>query len=491
MQIKELWCMKYKKIQQNKAFIGREFEKKLIFDVLDRVSKEPQILVVYGRRRSGKTELIEQTLRNRNIIKIEGVEKQPQSVQISLALKQFSEYCGERYIAKLQLDRWWDFFDLLKDKLPESTILYFEEVQWLANYETEFIADLKYFWDNHFRSLKGLLLVLCGSSPSFIINKVIKSKALYNRSQHVVHLKQFSIQETAQFLGDRYSKQQVLDTYLSVGGIPEYLKRVQENLSVLFQLCKHSFTSDSFFALEFEKVFTSSLASNVHYKDIIEFLSVNKYADRNQILNYLQRKSGGDITEVLKDLEECELIKKYSPYNSGKTTTLQRYHIADAYLNFYYRFIRPIEEEVAEGEFNDAPLTALNMSAYHQFLAYSLERFCRKQHKHIATCLGFQGIRYKSGTYYKSRNNQEKKGFQWDLVFDRDDKVLTLCEIKYSQKPASVQVIEDFENRLELTSVLNEYKSIQRVLISPLGISNELQERRYFDHVISLDDLVS
>jgi len=475
-----------KKIGKMEAFVGRRSEWERL-TMLGK-AKEPAILVVYGRRRIGKTELLEQVYANRNILKFEGIRGKSQNEQRAHVLWQLSEYTQNPLIGKLQIDTWVEVFKLINDNIPEGDFtLYFEEVQWLADYNDGFVSELKFAWDNYFRYRQGLLVILCGSAPSFIVNQIIFSKSLYNRSQHELHLKEFGLTETAQFLSPR-SRREVMDAYLTVGGIPEYLKWCKTSSSVFTSICKNAFDSDSFFSREYERIFVSSLSENKHYKAIMQFLSGVRFATRDEICKHLKISSSGALSDLLKDIELCGFIEKYTPYNLNEESHLSRYCIADHYLQFYYKFIRPIENEIQKGLYRDNPCSAIKMDTYQKWLGYAFERFCRHHHRLIAKILGFHGIHYLAGAFFNRKTQQSEPGFQFDLVFDRDDRVITLCEMKYVQAKIGVGVIEEFERKLELFPN-HKRKSIQKVLVTTEGANDSLRTRHYFDHIITLDDL--
>ncbi len=256
--------MRSKKVKWNKNFVGRTQELEQLSTISN--SGEASIVAVYGRRRVGKTELLEQAFRERNILKFEGIEGLSQPEQMEHVMWQFSEYSNNALLAKVKIGSWTEFFKLISDVVKNGIwTLYFEEVQWLADYKDKFISELKYFWDNHFRHNRKLILVLCGSSPSFMVNNVLHSKALYNRSLYEISLKEFSLGETKQFLKKR-SGREIMDAYLSVGGIPEYLKWINQDTSVFLSLCKNSFTAGSFFSHEYKRIFISSMAKKKNYK---------------------------------------------------------------------------------------------------------------------------------------------------------------------------------------------------------------------------------
>lgn len=467
-------------------FIGRKDEQKRILEAAN--AGEANILVIYGRRRVGKTELIEHTLSDRNLIKLEGVEGGNTQAQMVRILYQLSKAMDNPDITHMQFNTWLAFFDYLADKISTGKwTLYLEEVQWLAEYKDELISDLKYVWDNKFRHNPQLLLVLCGSSPSFMRNQVIHSKALYNRSMNEIHLSEFSLQETEEYLAKR-SHREMMDAYLTVGGIPEYLKRLNKYSSVQIGICEQSFKKDSYFSNEKNRIFISSFATNVHYEAIIDYLSQIKFATKKDIEKHLRIKAGGNLTDVLSDLESCGFIEKYIPYQANTNSNLVRYCIADSYLRFYFKFIAPLYAQIQQGDYNNTPLHALNKESYQRWLGFSFERFCRKHSKLIASIIGFSAVRYKSGVFFNRATIKEEAGYQIDLIFDRADHVLTICEIKYTQGKIGVEVIEEFEKKLRYLPD-REHKTIEKVLISASGVSDSLLSRAYFDRIITLEDI--
>lgn len=478
----------------DRKFFARENELKKIAELLK--STDSKILCVYGRRRVGKTELIEQALKKQRLIKIEGIQNLSFEDQIFRAQLQLAHILENSKVSEIKLNTWYEFFELLYKHVYQnqsqnsSVVLYLEELQWLANYSTELISDLKYFWDNYFRKIPGFLLVLCGSSPSFMINSVINSSALYNRSQHTINLKQFSLSETIKYLGSSYTPSQVLEAYLTVGGIPEYLNYLKQDKSIFLALCKNSFLPNSFFNEEKSRVFISSLRKNKYYEKIVDLLAQNKYLERNDIVRKLERQSGGDLSMLFEDLEKCELISSYSPFYLNNSKKLVRYQIADQYLQFYYKFILPLSNQIENSRFIKDPTKAIAVNSYNIWLGFAFERWIRSiQHK-VAAHLGFGGVEYKSGTFFSRKTTDVDKGFQWDLVFDRKDKVLTLCEIKYYSQQVDSNVIEEFEKKVALLpDKYTKNRTIQRVLIAPNGISQELENRHYFDFVLDLDSL--
>ncbi len=473
--------LKRKKIR----FIGRKEELKYIQDAAE--LDEAAILVVYGRRRVGKTELIEYALHARNLLKLEGVEDGNTEAQMVRVLYQLSKALKDRHLIHMRFKTWLELLDFIATKISVGKwTLYLEEVQWLAEYKNELISDLKYVWDNTLRHNPNLLLILCGSSPSFMQNQVVHSKALYNRSIYELNLREFSLKEAQTFLGNR-SHREIMDAYLTVGGIPEYLKRINKHSSIQVGICEESFKKDSYFSNEKKRIFISSFATKGHYQEIVDYLSQVKFASKKDLEKALHIKGGGNLTNLLQDLAMCGFIERYLPYQADSKSILVRYCIADSYLRFYFKFISPLAERIQQGDYNRSPLHALNKESYQKWLGLSFERFCRQNSLLIATIIGFSAVRYKSGVFF-NRASAEQSGYQIDLIFDRADHVLTICEIKYTLSKTGTDVIEEFEKKLSLLPDL-ESKTIEKVLISASGATDALLARAYFDRIITLEDI--
>lgn len=486
-------------IDINQNFIGRAEEIKKLSQLKNH--EEALMIILYGRRRVGKTELLEQVFRDRNLLKFEGLEDKPEETQRQLVMNQLARYAGENLLKNIQTQTWQDVFEWIYKFTQTGTwTIYFEELQWLANYQDDFVKYLKLAWDNWFRRNPKIVLILCGSSASFIINHVIKSKALHNRSQYEFYLKPLSLKESAEFLSKR-NFVEVLDGYLTLGGIPEYLKRLNlsdahQQPSIFLSLCEQSFLPNAYFSTEYQRIFISSLSHNPLYKKIIELLSQHKFMTRGDLLEKLGANSGGRLTELLEELESSGFIEKYGSYHLGQKSALSRYGIKDAYLAYFFKFIQPELKNIDSGKYQSSPTQALSMQAYQQYLGYAFERFCRYSLHDIARILGFSAVQYEAGPFYSRALNQEVSGFQIDLLFDRKDRVITICEIKYRQGKIGTSVIEEFEKKLQaLENFLKTkartkslHKTFHKVLIAPFGIDQALESRHYFDRVLTLED---
>ena len=474
------------KIIENLNFTGRSYELSKIGELSE--SKEAAILIVYGRRRVGKTELLEQGFRERGVLKFEGLEGRSTKEQLASFFQQLKTYISSEELPDSGFSNWREALETLASLISEGKwTIYLEEFQWMAANDSLLISELKYIWDNRLRNNKDLLLLLCGSSPSFMIEQVLHSKALHNRSHHEIHLQPFNVKETSDYMGEKWSKYEVMDTYLAVGGIPLYLSYLRDNSSAYLSLSKNSFTKDSFFSNEWERILVSSLGINSKHGRIIEELSLHKQLYRSELTQKLSINPGGTFGKTLKDLEICGFIESIRPFNAKENSRLIKYSVSDSYLRFYFKFIKPILRNIQNGDYNERPTEALSQQLYRQWLGYEYERLCRQYHKSIAKVLGFSSVRYKHGSFYK-RKSEESRGLQIDLIYEREDKVYTVCEVKYGNISNAKQVSNAL---VEKTKLLPNYKNRRCHLVLITGEKQVAEgiSPGLFDSVISMDEI--
>lgn len=484
-------------MKKAELFVGRDEELRAFEELKD--APGPKIMVVYGRRRIGKTTLIHRSFQNRGLLKFEGLEGKSPSVQRAHFLEQMARYFSEPNLAKLRLSSWREVLielarcisggGLSAGHIPRNRAitLYFEEIQWMASYKEDLIVDLKYVWDNYLQKQRGLILILCGSAPSFLVEKVLMSKALYNRSQYTFPLGELSLSEVKQLMGPKVSKEGALDAYLTVGGVPEYIKYLTSDSSTYLSICRHSFINGGFFVDEADRIFVSSLSKNSYYRSIVRHLAKDGPKTKSQILDQLKIPSGGASSRLFLDLKQCGFIGSYSSLDFGDDGKDSRMFLSDPYLQFYYTFIYPKIKDINAKRFDKESSQALPIHRYRQWLGYSFERFCLNHANHLAGILGFSAVQYSYGPFYSKK---EGEGLQIDLAFKRADQVLTICECKYGREPIGKEVVRDFERKVGLISKAYKRFSIHRVLISPHGTTAALRGDGYFDRIIEMDHLI-
>lgn len=470
-------------------------------------AKRAAILVVHGRRRTGKTTLVEHCYGERNLIKLEGIEGKDTGYQIESFLEQLSIFYSDPLIRQMRYSSWREPLRELARRVEGRTAtIFLEELQWLASYKEDLIVELKFIWDNYLSKNPNLILVLCGSSPSFMVSKVINSKALHNRSHYQIPLQPFTIPETIQFMQQRkgtlsskgdtvVTPNQALEGILLVGGIPEYLNYITLDSSPYLAFCAHAFKNGGFFTAELSRIIVSSLAKEPKYLEILERIAKGGVSSRANLLKLLKVSSGGNITRIFNDLEASKLIYSIRSFASRPNSKLIRYEIADPYVRMYYKYIAPKLPLIDSGVFNKTPTKGLLLSEYYQSLGYAFEHYCRANPQLIAEAIGFSDVQYKVGSWLdrgeksSSSKNSKGGGLQIDLVFQRADRVLTLCELKYTKNKVDLSEAKEFSSRVSALKIDPKY-TVQTALIAPNGATDRVLTAGIFDRVIGLNELI-
>ncbi len=469
-------------------FTGRTHELARLAEIADR--QGPALIVVHGRRRVGKTTLVERAFSGRRLLKIEGLEGKSESDQRASAIEQIAHFLETPALAAAKTSSWREVLRILTEALREGErVLFLEEFQWLACYRAELISEIKFFWDNEWSKIPNLVVIICGSSPSFLVGKVVRSKALYSRSLLELPLKPFSLEEVGEFLGPRRTAHEALDAILLVGGIPEYLGYLREGSSIYLSLAKHSFVPGAYFLGEYERILISSMSENAHFRTTLELLSNRRFATRDEIAAHLGISSGKNLTALLEDLEACHFISRVTPYDKQASSKLARYEISDPYVQLFSRAIRPIAAEIEQGRYVDHPQRALSLAKLSQWLGYSFERYCRHNAHRIAQKLGFAAVEYAAGPFFNRATTKTAPGFQLDLVFNRADRVVTVCEVKYTDKPITISQARRAVEACEKLELPRRFR-LERVLIAPGGVTPEVASGLFFDRILTLAELV-
>ena len=452
---------------------------------------KPQIGVIYGRRRIGKTQLIERVLRNRKKLWFDGIENQSKANQIESCLHQLRRQVPDQFREdnpKSWAEVFYLLYEIVRDR-KERVVIVFDEFQWMANYRVEIVSELKLAWDRYFSKLKNVHFILCGSIASFMSEKVIRSRALYGRTNLMMDLRPFSLSETAMML-PRHGRDEILEASLLSGGVPQYLEFLGAESSVRLAMEKLAFTRNGWLAGEFERIFVSHFGRNADYERIVKALAKHpKGLFRKDLAAKAKVDLGGRLSAHLMDLETSGFIASHVPVDKPPDSRLIKYELTDAYLCFYFAFIKPkLKSILRQDEAGTLFQQILNTGKFHAWMGHAFERLCRSHGNRIADLLGFEGIDYECGPFFR-RSTSKEAAFQIDLLFDRADKVLTLCEMKYQRKPVGKAQLKEIESRTESLRQFFPGRTVQPVLIATHGASKEVTASLSLSRIIDLDDL--
>jgi len=468
-------------------FIGRD----TYIDILKTpdFSRGSTMTALYGRRRIGKTSLVEHVFKNSRLLKFEGIEGVGEQEQREHFAATLYRYSGQREHLLLDTTSWTKLLMALSGYLKnEPSVVFFDEYQWMSAEKTRLTSYLKYVWDNFFIKDNNIHLIICGSISSFIVKKVIKSKALYGRINLFIELRELTLSETLNdFFKSTVDQKNILNYYLAVGGVPKYLELFDRQKSFEQNIESLCFRKGAYLVDEVDRLFVSHFGKNKAYKEIVKLLSNCSHATQSTIQSKIDLTSGGRLTEILEDLEFAGFIDLYTPLNKQITSNLKRYRLRDPYLRFYFKFIFPNLSNINN---TDKALTFSNtikQAELEIWKGLTYENCIRENHELVAKFLGFSGIMYSAGAWYKK--DEQKTGFQIDLAFLRKDKIITLCEVKYSSN-ITTKINEEIREKED--KVLRELKpdGIQKVLITVDKVDPKLIRESAFDKLICLSDLI-
>lgn len=474
--------------------VGRDTEISILATLHQ--AKEAQFLALYGRRRVGKTYLIREYFKDKGVFfELTGIRKGTMQDQ----LESFSEVFSHVFYEGIPLEpprNWRDAFSLLTISLKKvdrrkEIILFFDELPWLVTKRSKFIPMLDYFWNTQWSKMSNIRLVVCGSAASWMLDNIVNDKGgLHNRLTQTLLLEPFDLKQTQQFLttmGVKLNKKQLLDIYMVMGGIPYYLKAIKRGQSanqIINSLC---FDKNGLLLNEFGKLFQSLFEGSDMHMAVVRAISEKRYGlSRGELLKRLKLKSGGKIDKKLNELIAAGFVQRFIPF--GKKVKDHYYRVVDEYTLFYLYWIEPYKKDprslLQSGYWQKISRTPKANS----WLGYAFEQMCYKHIHLIAKALSLTPILwYVSGW----RKTDRGEGAQIDLLFDRDDGVITLCEIKYSVKPFVIdrEYAEKLLKKIEIFKTSTKTKKhIQLALIATEGVHPNLWSKELVEAEVCLDD---
>lgn len=464
--------------------IGRKHEIEVLNEICD--SDKPEFVALYGRRRVGKTYLIKEYFDGNFDFYISGIYGVSKAEQLYSFSTTIAKYTG---VMCPILRNWQEAFDILRsylDSLDKQRIVVFiDELPWMDTPKSNFIRALESFWNMWGSTKKGLKLIVCGSATTWMINKLLGDKGgLHNRVSRRMYLGQFSLAECEKYLssiGCNWSRKMVLQCYMTVGGTPFYLsmmnrrKSLEQNIDALF------FADDAPLKSEYEFLFRSLFGDSQLHRKVIELLAKKaKGLSRQEIINGLKLNDNGVLSDVIENLCKCDFIRGYNSF--GKTQRDVLYQLTDQYILFYLRFVKEYRGQ------NEHAWTTMADNVKNTWSGYAFEQVCLRHIKQIKYKLGISGI---AADVYSWTSKDEKAGGQIDLLIDRGDKVINICEMKYADKPYEItkQYEEHLINRRELfRSSIKTTKTLHLTMVTTMGVKHNIHSGEVSNEVV-MDDL--
>lgn len=470
--------------------VGREEEIKLLNKYAE--SGKAEFVALYGRRRVGKTFLVNQVFKDRLTFSMTGVLDGDKNAQIHAFTDALDIY-GQP--TNKQPKNWYEAFQMLrhfladKNKKNKPCIVFIDELPCFETRKSDFVSALGYFWNSWASLQDNMMLIVCGSATSWMMKNIIDNHGgLHDRITHEMHLKEFNLHETEEYLcayGFPWDRIMIMQTYMAIGGIPYYLSLLDPAESLAQNIDRLFFKADGEMRREFKRLYKTLFASPEPYIAIVEALfSKKKGMTRDEIAKSIGTNANGYLTKMLQSLVDCDIVRFYNVKNKTISTRNGLYQLLDFYSLFYLHFIKkqPTNEHFWTQGLNSPKINA--------WMGLSFERICLTHIAQIKNALSISGIKTE---YYswRSVNSGNEQNAQIDLVIERADRMINICEAKYSDMPYLLDK-EEYEKLKTRIALFKQQTGFGGGIIPTFITVNGLQRNSYSEHIvaqITLDDL--
>lgn len=410
---------------------GRITEQKILAGRL--ASLEPELIAIYGRRRVGKTYLVRTFCKDKIVFEFSGIHGAKMKTQLE-NFSQTLQLSTKSAVALAIPANWLQAFVMLDsflDTLPSErpSVIFFDEFPWIETRKSGFLQAFDHWWNASASKKPHLKVIICGSAASWMIDKIINNRGgLHNRVTQTIRLLPFTLGETQQYLKskgvilDQYNQ---LQLYMAMGGIPHYLRNINPGESATQVIDRLCFAKDGPLKIEFNNLYKSLFAHSENHEKVIRALSFKgKGLTRNEIIDECHFTSGGTTTKILQELEESGFITPYIPFQKHSNASI--YKLSDEYSLFYLKFIEHAKDTSA-----GAWLRKYGTNAYSSWSGFAFESVCQKHVLQIRIKLGIEGVSTNVSSWRHAPGKGEQ-GAQIDLLLDRQDRCINICEMKFS-----------------------------------------------------------
>ena len=466
---------------------GRASEQEQLDRLL--VSGQAEFIALYGRRRVGKTFLVKEHLRGKITFYVSGVIDEDAEAQ----KKSFQTALEEHGAPAPRGNAWMDYFLSLKQFLQlkvsdnKPCIVFIDEIPCLDTPRSGFIGALDHFWNTWASDHTNMKLIVCGSATSWIIKNLVDSHGgLHNRLTATIHLHPFTLKETEDYLKQRHfnwNRNTIAQLYMIFGGVPFYLSLLSPKETLAQAIDRLYFQRDATLENEYKRLTASLFRSPEPYYRIIETLAQHQQGiTREEISQLTGLGTGGNLTRMLTELEHCDFIRSY--YTRGRKVRINScfYQLTDLFSLFHLHFRKKGINDPHFWENN------INTPQVNTWLGLAFERIVLQHIEQVKKALGIERM---GVNYYAWRSRTSQPASQIDLVLDRADNIVNICEMKYAKDAYLMTEEDEVKMRRRQSTFLLETRSRQATrptMITPFGLQPNTHSSEITDE-ISLDDL--
>ena len=467
--------------------VGRKGEINRLKSIMD--SDEAEFVVVYGRRRVGKTFLVNTFFKDSYTFKLTGLAKKSKSEQLSNFATALNRYGNKRYTKPRT---WFEAFESLRTLLENAEpvgkrVVFIDELPWIDTKGSNLVSALEHFWNDWAATQNDIVLIVCGSATSWITRKILKNRGgLHNRVTQKIFVRPFTLAECKEYLTSRgiaLEDKDIAECYMIMGGIPFYLKHFRRGASLAQNIDEMFFLERCSLDGEFDALYASLFDNADVYIKIVEALSTkNKGLTRDEIIKTAAVENNGHFTEILQNLIDCDFVRCYKGF--GNKVKQSVFQLIDPFTLFYYKFIKK------NGGVGKAFWQFQQGTHQHSVWAgLAFEQLCLNHHRQIERALGISGVMTNCFSWISPTDADEK--VQIDLIISRADNVTDICEMKFYDGEFSTDK-DEYENLQRRQRVFKQYSEVKGtvhiVLVTTYGLKNNSYSS-VFQNVVTLEDL--
>jgi len=478
--------------------VGRKDE----LAVLERVvsSPDPEFIAVYGRRRVGKTHLIREFFGDMICFEITGMY----NVSLTDQLTNFSRSLGKAAGMIIQPQRpasWAEAFLQLEQFLESPAqketvgkrVIFLDELPWLNTPRSKFLSAFEHFWNTYGSRQNNLVLIVCGSAASWMIQNIVSSRGgLHNRLTKQIRLLPFTLAETEEFLLKRdikLTRFQIIELYMVMGGVPFYLMQAESGLSATQIIDNICFTTTGLLRNEYEKLYSSLFEnSDIHLKIVALLAQKHNGLSRNELLAATKINTGGTLSKVLEELEESGFIESRIPF--GKKVNDSLYRISDEFTLFYFAWIKNLGKKTPGSGYWMSRQSDPKRLAW---AGYAFESICLKHVQQMKVALGITMVETSDAPWrYQANAKSPYQSTQIDLLIDRRDATINICEMKFSQSEFTIDsaYAKDLRQKTEVfRKATGTKKNIFITMVTTYGVNNNPYCKELVANSLTINDL--
>lgn len=464
-------------------FVGREREIKRLKELKDK--KTASFILVKGRRRIGKSRLIEEFSQSFDYFYSFAGLPPDEKTTAKEQLGEFSRQIAREFkTAHADYHDWSDAFWAVGERVQKGKILLLlDEISWMASKDDTFLGKIKNFWDLQLKNNDQLMFIICGSASAWIEKNILSHTGFVGRISYTLTLEELPLHDCSEFWPANIAAYEKLKILAVTGGIPKYLEEINPKWSAEENIKKLCFSKGGFLVNEFDRMFSDIfLRKSRFYRSIIEALS-DGAKEQTAIAETLDIEHRGRISDYLWELEEAGFIQRDYAWNlkTGQDTKLSQYRLSDNYIRFYLKYIDKNQTKIKRNAFEFKSMTSL--PEWNSIMGFSFENCVLNNRKILLHYLNILSEDVICENPFFQRKTSRSSGCQIDYMIQTKFSTLYVCEIKFSKSAIGLSIIEEVQKKIDAIALPRGF-SCRPVLIHVNGVTEEVTESDYFSAII-------